>query len=85
MKVYLASLGAGVLVGLVYALLHIRSPAPPVVALVGLLGILAGEQIPALVSGLLRKEPVALSWFRQVRPHMFGHLPKGTTDKDNVT
>jgi XapX domain-containing protein len=28
MKVYLLSLGAGVLVGIVYALLNVRSPAP---------------------------------------------------------
>ena len=41
MKLYLLSLGAGLLVGIVYSLLNVRSPAPPVVALVGLLGILA--------------------------------------------
>jgi XapX domain-containing protein len=45
MKMYLLSLAAGLLVGMIYSLLHIRSPAPPLVALVGLLGILAGEQI----------------------------------------
>lgn len=48
MKIYLMSLGAGLLVGLIYALIDVRSPAPPVVALIGLLGILAGEQIPPL-------------------------------------
>jgi XapX domain-containing protein len=45
MKIYLASLGAGLLVGIVYSLLHVRSPAPPLIALIGLLGILVGEQI----------------------------------------
>ena len=45
MRVYLLSLGAGLLVGIVYSLLNVRSPAPPVVALVGLFGILIGEQI----------------------------------------
>lgn len=45
MKVYLFSLGAGVLVGAIYHLIGVRSPAPPLVALVGLLGILAGEQL----------------------------------------
>lgn len=45
MKIYLVSLGAGLLAGLVYSLLGVRSPAPPVVALVGLAGILLGEQI----------------------------------------
>jgi XapX domain-containing protein len=45
MKVYVLSLGAGLLVGVIYNLLNVRSPAPPLVALVGLLGILVGEQI----------------------------------------
>jgi len=45
MKVYLVSFGAGLLVGVVYSLFNVRSPAPPVVALIGLLGILLGEQI----------------------------------------
>lgn len=44
MKPYLLSLGAGLLVGIVYHLLGVRSPAPPVIALVGLAGILLGEQ-----------------------------------------
>jgi XapX domain-containing protein len=38
MKVYLLSLGAGLLVGVIYYLLNVRSPALPLVALVGLLG-----------------------------------------------
>ena len=38
MRVYLSSLGAGLLVGVVYSLLNVRSPAPPVAALVGLFG-----------------------------------------------
>ena len=43
MKPYLLSLGAGLLVGAVYALLGVRSPAPSAIALLGLLGILLGE------------------------------------------
>jgi XapX domain-containing protein len=46
MKDYAVSLAVGLAVGAAYGLVHVRSPAPPVVALVGLLGILAGEQIP---------------------------------------
>ncbi|GAB2866231.1 hypothetical protein GCM10027277_38840 [Pseudoduganella ginsengisoli] len=49
MKLYLASLAAGLLVGIIYGVLNVRSPAPPVVALVGLLGILLGEQLPPLI------------------------------------
>jgi XapX domain-containing protein len=43
-KTYLVATGAGLLVGIVYALLGVRSPAPPIVALCELLGILVGEQ-----------------------------------------
>ncbi|MEK6346886.1 MAG: DUF1427 family protein [Burkholderia sp.] len=50
MKPYLLSLCAGVLAGLIYSLIGVRSPAPPAIALVGLLGILVGEA--AVPSGL---------------------------------
>ena len=75
MKPYIVSLALGLLVGVIYALFNVRSPAPPVVALVGLLGILLGEQIPPLVKTLWAKESVALSIQHQVRPHVFGALP----------
>ena len=68
MKTYLISLGVGVLVGVIYALLNVRSPAPPVVALIGLLGMLIGEQIPGLVKQVWRREPVTLSWVRRIEP-----------------
>jgi len=71
------SLAAGVLVGTIYGLINIRSPAPPVIALVGLLGILGGEQIPSLTRILWQKETLRVSWLQQVQPHMFGHLPRG--------
>jgi xanthosine utilization system XapX-like protein len=48
-----------------------------VIALIGLLGILAGEQIPPLARTLWAKEPLAVSWLHQVRPHVFGSLPSG--------
>jgi XapX domain-containing protein len=38
------SLLMGVAVGIAYAACNIRSPAPPLVALVGLLGMVLGEQ-----------------------------------------
>jgi XapX domain-containing protein len=44
MRSYLASLILGVAVGVVYGLVKVRSPAPPAIALLGLLGMLAGEQ-----------------------------------------
>jgi len=65
MKVYLLSLGAGLLVGLVYALLHVKSPAPPAVALLGLLGIATGEQLGTLALRMLNRERVSVAWFKQ--------------------
>ncbi|MDN2487992.1 DUF1427 family protein [Kosakonia sacchari] len=50
MSIGLISFAAGALIGVMYALLKVRSPAPPAIALVGLLGMLMGEQ---LVSTLL--------------------------------
>ncbi|MEM7296159.1 MAG: DUF1427 family protein [Pseudomonadota bacterium] len=48
---YLLSLGAGVLVGVLYGLLAVRSPAPPIIALLGLLGMLAGEAAVQWIRG----------------------------------
>ncbi len=56
MKPYLFSLAAGVVVGLLYSAFNIKSPAPPTVALVGLLGMLAGES--------------ALPWIRTFVVHL---------------
>jgi XapX domain-containing protein len=76
MKVYLASLGAGLLVGVVYSLINVRSPAPPVVALIGLLGILAGEQILPIGKQMLAGSGVQLAWQQsKCAAHMFGMLP----------
>ncbi|MFL9955873.1 DUF1427 family protein [Paraburkholderia nemoris] len=49
MKAYLVSLVAGVVVGLIYSVMQVKSPAPPTIALVGLLGMLAGEHAIPLV------------------------------------
>ena len=82
MKIYLLSLGAGLLVGVIYSLLNVRSPAPPLVALVGLLGILAGEQIVPVAKQMMTGEGLAAAW-RQAKcaPHMFGMLPGRQADQ----
>ena len=76
MKIYLVSLGAGVLVGVIYSLLNVRSPAPPFVALIGLLGILVGEQIMPVGRQMLAGSPL-LGACREARcaSHLFGMLP----------
>lgn len=77
MKLYLLSLGAGLLVGAIYSFMNVRSPAPPVIALVGLLGILIGEQTMPLLRQVIAGNSVNLSWFnQQCRPHLFGRLPQ---------
>jgi len=53
MKAYFVSLVVGGVVGLLYSALHVKSPAPPTVALVGLLGMLGGEHLLPLVRTLL--------------------------------
>lgn len=45
MSPLLISLGAGALIGLVYSLIRVQSPAPPAVALVGLLGMVIGSSL----------------------------------------
>ncbi|MFC0410914.1 DUF1427 family protein [Roseomonas elaeocarpi] len=79
---YLFSLGAGLLVGVVYGLLGVRSPAPPVIALLGLLGILAGEQIVPIAQRLFRREPLTLSLLaKECGEHLFGTLPANSASK----
>ena len=47
---YFSALSAGILIGGVYALLRVKSPAPPVAALIGLAGmLLAGLVLPQLL------------------------------------
>ena len=76
MRVYLLSLGVGLLVGVIYSMLNVRSPAPPVVALVGLLGILVGEQIIPVVKHMVKGSHLAAAWRQaQCTPHIFGRLP----------
>ena len=84
MKLYLLSLGAGVLVGVIYGLLNVRSPAPPVIALVGLLGILVGEQVVPLTKRLMSSQPIDITWFRkECGSHIFGDLPLGESRKNS--
>jgi len=76
MKVYLISLGAGLLVGVVYSLLHVRSPAPPIIALIGLLGILAGEQVIPIGKKVLSGATFQTAWQAAgSQKHLFGRLP----------
>jgi XapX domain-containing protein len=72
MKMYLLSLGAGILVGVVNSLLNVRSPAPPLVALVGLLG----EQVFPVARQMFVGSVLAVAWREShCTNHVFGSLP----------
>ena len=45
MKVLFVSFVVGLGVGILYGLIRVKSPAPPIVALLGLLGMVLGEQL----------------------------------------
>ena len=61
MRPYLASVILGVAVGVVYGLVKVRSPAPPAIALLGLLGMLVGKQAVTLVKSHVFGWPAQLS------------------------
>jgi XapX domain-containing protein len=76
MKIYFVSLGAGVLVGMIYGFLNVRSPAPPLVALIGLAGILIGEQVIPIGKQVLNGASIGSAWNEaRCRQHIFGMLP----------
>jgi len=80
MRMYVVALATGVLIGIIHALLDFRSPAPPFVALVGLLGILMGEQVFPMAKRLIAGEPISVGWLKtEYVPHVFGELPTKST------
>ena len=75
MKPYLLSLGAGLVVGIVYSLLSVKSPAPPVIALVGLFGILIGEQVVPIAKRIVGGQPAAAAVRTTCAEPVLGRLP----------
>ncbi len=76
MRIYVMSLGAGLLVGIIYGLLNVRSPAPPVIALVGLLGILLDEQVVPVAKRVFAGHGLVSAWKGEACDrHVFGQLP----------
>ncbi|MCA1326768.1 DUF1427 family protein [Herbaspirillum sp. alder98] len=63
MKPYLISLLMGAIAGVLYYALQIQSPAPPIIALLGLLGMLIGEQVVPAVRRKMAGEPLTAAWF----------------------
>ncbi len=84
MRPYLISLAAGLLVGVIYALLKVRSPAPPAIALVGLLGILLGEQVVPLLKSVFAPGHEARVIRRSSAEHVLGRLPANSHSAGRV-
>jgi XapX domain-containing protein len=53
MKTALVSFVCGILVGCFYGVLKVQAPAPPFIPLIGLAGILMGQQIVPILRTLL--------------------------------
>ena len=81
LKTYVISLVMGVLVGVIYAFMDVNSPAPPVIALLGLFGMLVGEQIIPLCKRLINRQPVTLAWFHHECVPKISGTPPPSADK----
>jgi XapX domain-containing protein len=82
MKVLLLSFAVGLFVGVLYGVIHVKSPAPPIVALLGLLGMVLGDQLGGwiLTKRVSLKEAasaclVAKSWDHPVAGHIVAPPP----------
>jgi XapX domain-containing protein len=75
---YLISLGAGLVIGLLYYLVRVQSPAPPLIALAGLLGIVIGEHAIPFVQAQIRS-PAAQT---QSAPPVANTEPTSICDED---
>jgi len=56
MKPFFLSFVVGCAVGLFYAALRVKSPVPPLVALLGLLGMVLGEEFFLWVAPIVRSQ-----------------------------
>jgi XapX domain-containing protein len=73
MRVLLISFVVGLGVGILYGLIRVKSPAPPIVALLGLLGTVIGKQLGIWVQtkklDVSHAASVCLFGERYDRPH----------------
>ncbi len=60
-KGFFLSFVVGLGVGVIYALVRVKSPAPPIIALLGLLGMVIGEQLGIWMQTKKLDVPRALS------------------------
>jgi XapX domain-containing protein len=83
MKGLLISFLVGLLVGVAYGLIRVKSPAPPIVALIGLLGMVLGEQ--AVVWLVAKKaEPTNTASVHIIGKHRDRQRPSGQFSTSTV-
>ncbi|MGW1727863.1 DUF1427 family protein [Streptomyces sp. NPDC002306] len=68
LRSFFLSLAVGVLAGLLYWAMGVRSPAPPWIAFIGLLGILIGQGATRRLLGHLRKRRSATAEHSEAGP-----------------
>jgi XapX domain-containing protein len=79
-KAYIISGAAGLLIGFIYSLMGVRSPAPPMIALIGLLGILLGEQVLPVAKHFTAGKSVTAFLRTRGAHHVLGKLPGNKDD-----
>ena len=79
MKPYILSLLGGILAGAIYSLIRVRSPAPPMVALVGLLGMVIGAQVIPTGRQLLASTTLPFVKTEVARTHTAGAVDVAPT------
>jgi XapX domain-containing protein len=85
MKPYIYSMLAGILAGVVYGAIGVQSPAPPTIALTGLLGMLAGEQILPVARRMFSGLRLNAAWRdAKCSQHIFGSLPGAHASADST-
>jgi XapX domain-containing protein len=78
---YVVSLAAGALAGVLYGIIGVRSPSPPAIALVGLLGLLLGEQIVPIAQRVISGQPLTMEWVKRERlPLITGASPPAAAE-----
>lgn len=65
---YIISLGVGFGIGFLYWLLKVQSPAPPLIALAGLLGMVFGEHAIPVVKAQFFAQTTTTQVAQQIHP-----------------
>jgi len=85
MLAFLISLAVGLLVGVLYGLIGVRSPAPPLIALAGLLGMVLVEQAVPFAKHMIVGHPPAVAWQKAGAAKARGRRPDDASIRSTET